>query len=39
MTQALKVPAEIKTIKYSFSPNTLSTQADAALSAAFGASL
>jgi hypothetical protein len=39
MTRALKVPADIKTIKYSFNPNTISIQADAALTAAFGAAL
>jgi hypothetical protein len=39
MTRALKVPSEIKTVKYSFNPNTLSIQADAALSAAFGGAL
>jgi hypothetical protein len=39
MSRALNVPAEIKTVKYSFSPNTISIQADAALTAAFGASL
>ncbi len=39
MTRALKLPSEIKTVKYSFNPNTLSIQADAALSAAFGGAL
>ncbi len=39
MTRALKLPSEIKTVKYSFNPNTLSIQADSALSAAFGAAL
>ena len=39
MTRALKVPADIRTVKYSFSPNTISNQADAALAAAFGGSL
>lgn len=39
MSQALKLPAEIKRVKYSFSPNTISVQADAALSAAFGGAL
>ena len=39
MTRALKLPAEIKTVKYSFNPNTLSIQADSALSAAFGGAL
>lgn len=39
MTRALQVPADIRTVKYSFNPNTITTQADAALTAAFGASL
>jgi hypothetical protein len=39
MSQALKLPAEIRTVKYSFSPNTLSVQADAALASAFGGAL
>lgn len=39
MSSALKLPADIKRIKYSFNPNTLSIQADAALSAAFGGAL
>lgn len=39
MSRALKLPSDIKTVKYSFNPNTISIQADAALSAAFGAAL
>lgn len=39
MTRALRLPSEIKTVKYSFNPNTISIQADAALTAAFGAAL
>ncbi len=39
MSQALSIPADIKTVKYSFNPNTLSIQADAALTAAFGGAL
>jgi len=39
MSRALKLPADIKTVKYSFNPNTISIQADAALSSAFGAAL
>jgi len=39
MSKALKLPAEIRTVKYSFSPNTLSVQADAALASAFGGAL
>lgn len=39
MTIALDIPNEIKTVKYSFNPNSLSIQADAALSKAFGGAL
>lgn len=39
MSRALSVPSDIKTIKYSFNPNTISIQADAALTSAFGAAL
>jgi hypothetical protein len=39
MTKALKVPADIKKVQYSFSPNTIRSQADAALSAAFGGAM
>jgi len=39
MTRALKVPADIRTVKYSFSPNTISNQADAALASAFGGAI
>jgi hypothetical protein len=39
MTKALRLPADIKTVKYSFNPNTISIQADAALTNAFGAAL
>ena len=35
ITKALNVPAEIKTVKYKFSPNSIATQADSAISAAF----
>lgn len=36
MTKAMKLPIDIKKVKYSFSPNTINMQAGAALSAAFG---
>lgn len=39
MAQALSLPGDIKTVKYSFNPNAIAIQADAALTAAFGASL
>jgi len=39
MAQALRLPSDIKRIKYSFNPNTISIQADASLTAAFGAVL
>lgn len=39
MSRALRLPSDIKTIKYAFNPNTISIQADAALTAAFGAAL
>jgi hypothetical protein len=39
MTKALRVPADIKKVQYSFSPNTIRSQADAALSAAFGGAM
>lgn len=39
MAKALNVPSDIKTVKYSFNPNTIAIQADAALTAAFGGAL
>lgn len=39
MTTALKLPGDIRKVKYSFSANTVNMQADKALSAAFGGSL
>lgn len=39
MSKALRVPADIRTVKYTFNPNTIAVQADAALTSAFGASL
>jgi hypothetical protein len=39
MSKALRVPADIRTVKYTFSPNKISVQADAALTSAFGAAL
>ncbi len=35
ISKALSVPAEIRTVKYKFSPNTIANQADVALVAAF----
>jgi hypothetical protein len=39
MNKALMVPSGIKKVQYSFSPNTIRTQADAALKEAFGGAL
>jgi hypothetical protein len=39
LTKALSVPSDIKKVQYSFSPNTIKSQADAALSAAFGGAM
>ena len=39
MTKALKLPANIKTVQYKFSPNSIKLQADANLAAAFGGAL
>lgn len=39
LTKAMKLPSDIKTVKYSFSPNAIRSQADAALFASFGAAL
>lgn len=36
MTKALKLPADIRKVKYSFSANTVNMQAETALAAAFG---
>lgn len=36
LTQAMKLPANIKKVSYSFSANSLASQADMAVSAAFG---
>jgi hypothetical protein len=35
LSKALGVPAQIKTVKYSFSPNQLANEAEAATSSAF----
>ena len=35
LSRALGVPAQVKTVKYSFSANQLANEADAATSAAF----
>lgn len=39
MAKALSIPANIRTVQYKFSPNTIRSQADAALSMAFGGAL
>lgn len=39
MIKALKLPSDIKKVKYSFSPNAIRSQADAALVASFGGAL
>lgn len=39
MNKSLRVPAGIKKVQYSFSPNTIKNQADAALELAFGGAL
>jgi len=39
MSKALKVPSNIKRVQYSFSPNYIRSQADTALTQAFGGSL
>lgn len=36
MTKALKVPVEIKKVKYSFNPNSINVHAESAIAAAFG---
>ncbi len=39
ITKALSVPANIKKVQYSFSPNLIRSQADAALAASFGGAM
>lgn len=39
MTKALSVPSNIKKVQYSFSPNAIRSQADAALTASFGGAM
>ncbi len=39
MTKALSVPSNIKKVQYSFSPNAIKSQADSALTAAFGGAM
>lgn len=39
LTKALSVPSDIKKVQYSFSPNTIKSQADAALTASFGGAM
>ena len=36
LTKAMKLPSDIKKVKYSFSPNTLNMQASSAIASAFG---
>ncbi|NDB81335.1 MAG: hypothetical protein EB127_01105 [Alphaproteobacteria bacterium] len=36
LSKAMKLPSDIKRVKYSFSPNTLNMQAESAVAAAFG---
>jgi hypothetical protein len=36
LTKAMKLPAGIKKVRYSFNPNTLNMQAEAAIASAFG---
>ena len=36
ITKAMKLPSDIKKVKYSFSPNTLNMQAESAIASAFG---
>lgn len=37
--KALRIPASIRTVRYSFSPNTVRSEADAAVMAAFGGAI
>jgi hypothetical protein len=39
MTKALSLPSDIKTVKYSFSANTIRSQADSALTLSFGGAM
>jgi hypothetical protein len=39
LTKAMKLPVNIKKVQYKFSPNTVRSQADAALAIAFGSAL
>lgn len=39
ITKALRTPSNIKTVRYSFSPNTIRTQADTALTMSFGGAM
>ena len=39
LNKAMRLPSDIKKVKYSFSPNTLNMQAESALSAAVGGSI
>jgi hypothetical protein len=35
----MRLPADVKKVKYSFTPNTLNMQAESAVAAAFGGAL
>ena len=39
LTKAMRVPADVRKVKYSFNPNTLNMQAESAIAAAFGGSV
>jgi hypothetical protein len=39
ITKALRVPSNIKKVQYSFSPNLIRSQADAALLSSFGGAM
>ena len=36
LTKAMRLPSDVRKVKYSFSPNTLNMQAESAVAAAFG---
>ena len=39
LSKAMRLPADVKKVKYSFTPNTLNIQAESAVAAAFGGAL
>ena len=39
LTKAMKLPSDVRKVKYSFTPNTLNMQAESAIAAAFGGAL